>query len=154
MVRKIKSRSPVVVVDADDFEVEIDGEMENPHDGEQVVFKKRVTPSDLMLVSRTADLQSVPEDERASFLARFFYDDVCPALARNIVSWTWTDMFADLDDDGMAPFVGDPTVDVLRSLDTTTEIQWLMSKWMGATQDSSEEEGQAEKNRPQPSSET
>ena len=121
-------------VSSDDFEFEADEEVIYPHKGENVTFRRRVSPNDLMLIARAGELQEKQDNAR---LADFFYNEVCPALSRSVQKWTWKDMFT-----GEA-YPKEPTVDDFRNLDALTELQYLLGAWITAASP-----GASEKNPP------
>ncbi|MHA2231581.1 MAG: hypothetical protein ACXAB4_03730 [Candidatus Hodarchaeales archaeon] len=132
------NRGPHMTLKSDDFEMEDGEETIYPHKGESVTFKRRISPSDLMLVAKSTSLEENLE------LARFMHDEICPALARAIISWTWTDIY------GEETYPEKPTVETLRGLDSMTELQYLLQSWLEAAGAAATEE----KNPQQPSSET
>lgn len=119
-----KRRAPVIVVKSDDLVIESGGEKYHPHEGEEVSFRKRISPRDMMVVAKATKLQEGDDEGK---MARFYYDDVCPILARAIIRWDWTD-----------PYTGEeldnpPSADTLRELDAFTELQYLLEKWLEGT---------------------
>lgn len=139
-------RAPLITVPSDDFEIEEDGKTYKPHEGEVVTFKRRISSHDLLVIAEASELKDTGEEGGAE-LARFFYNDACPVLARAIFSWTWTDMYTD---EPLGKPLGkksdeerQPSVDDLRALDALSEIQYLLDKWLDVT-------APDEKNLPKP----
>lgn len=125
-------RAPLITVPSDDFEIEIGDETYHPHKGEVVTFKRRVSSKDLLTIAKASELQ---DEGGAEKMARFFYEEACPVLARAIFSWTWTDMYSE------EP-LGEPLgktdeckvgVDELRELDVLSEVQYLLDQWLDVT---------------------
>jgi len=148
-----RRRAPLITVPSDDFVIREGDEEYHPHEGEVVTFKRKISSRDLLTVAKASELSD--EDSGATEMARFFYEEACPVLARAIFSWTWTDMYDDSDEPGV---MGTPLgkkgkecrvdVETLRDLDATTEIQYLLDKWLDVTS----ENVSTEANPPKPSS--
>jgi hypothetical protein len=149
MVRKIKKRKSLVTIVCDDLTaLDDEGGEYFPHAGEEVTFKRKISARDLVIVSQIAEIGEIEDDkERGVEMVKFFHDTVCPILAKAIVSWNWTDVYAEKE----AVLLGEPDVEALRDLDVETELQYLLDKWLDVT--GSRKTGDSEKNPQQPSSE-
>ena len=109
-------RAPLIVEKSDDFVMEYNGEEYHPHEGEEVVFRRVISPSALMKMMKAANMQNVDQEAAIDYL----YEDACPVLFKAIQSWTWTDMY-----DGEKLEL---SIDTLREL-SIEEINYLTEKF-------------------------
>jgi len=138
-------RAPLIISKSDDFVLEHDDKKYYPHKGEKVVFRRRISPRNLMALLKVQGFGEDSEDTQA--MAEFMYSDVCEILPSVIQSWTWTDPYSE---NAKEPTkYPKPSAEALRDI-SLDELQYLIGKWVEVTGGASEGE---EKNPPQPSSE-
>ncbi|MGE0057000.1 MAG: hypothetical protein AB7P33_09875 [Dehalococcoidia bacterium] len=108
-----KSKRPNRVVVADDFVVNVDGELIYPHAGESVTFVGRLTTNDLMhaMKLQRIDLDADDADQQLDQVRQF--------LAGRIAAWEWTD------DEG-EPYPNPPSPADIGRLDMD-ELGWLLA---------------------------
>lgn len=128
-------KPPLKPVDSNSYEVEIDGEIYHPHEGETVTFRSKGSVEAMMLMSDIVAMSSDDENPTRIFEELkengIFYK-LIEYLARNITSWTWTDQ------EGV-PYENPPSFDTLKTLDFT-EIYWLMINQTGNKKPVSDDE--------------
>lgn len=123
--------SPTVKVFADDL-VRLDDEGQEycPREGEWVLLKRRFKMKLLRVAGRLERLSESAES--VAELAEAF-DELATLLAGQAVSWSWSDLEAEPDEEGNLPLLPPPSAEVLWELEQD-ELFWLMEKLMGATQ--------------------
>ena len=122
MAGKRKQRAPVVTVSSDDFIVMLGEQEFKPHEGEEVVFKKRLSPGDLLTLVKAEEMRQ-KDDVSGQDMIKFYHDEACPVIAKALVSWTWTDPWTDKK-------LPEPDLAVVRDLDISTEVMYLLGKWL------------------------
>jgi len=131
-------RAPLITVPSDDFEIKIDEDVYHPHEGEVVTFKRKVSSSDLLMIASASELH---EKGGAGDMARFFYEEACRVMQRAIFSWTWTDMYTG---EPLGKPLGKkgeervPSLEDIRELGATTELQYLLETWISTTRSTPE----------------
>lgn len=131
-----KFKVPYKRVICDDFEIELeDGTTVNPREKEFIVFKKKL-PADLIrLMIRLMALENLDDDDpQAQQEMGLVLDKLIPRLADVISKWNWKDIWAEVEEGEKLPYLGNPTEDVLWSLDIYTELFYIVGKLMEDTQ--------------------
>jgi hypothetical protein len=121
-------RAPLIERKSDDFVIEEGGEEYYPHAGESVIFRRRLSPADLMMMMQAEELGD-SEDQRE--IVHFLFGEIPPILLRAIHSWTWTD-----------PYTGEPmelSLEAIQNLDIP-ELTYLTNKLSGVLGDQEKKE--------------
>lgn len=109
----------MVRVDCSDYQVEVDGEVYHPHEGEWVEVRRMPGIGAILMAQRLASLEEtwerIGQDESATRRAAEDLEFIAGAVARAIPRWSWTD-----DDEN--PYPVNPTKEVIESLEIPETI--------------------------------